>query len=169
MDLMTIYHGVTSKALISLQKNTANGLGYFYIVEFSENLVKIGCTKHPASRMEQLSCTVAKEVGLPIKRIAVSGQCKRFREYEKTMHKAFKKERIEGSELFQVSFDTAFKVGMFLIKAVNEETEKNAQTLKATWKTKINSLLKAGKIVELVGVAFVTGMEVARQLEKSEV
>ena len=72
MDLMTIYHGVTSKALISLQKNTANGLGYFYIVEFSENLVKIGCTKHPASRMEQLSCTVAKEVGLPIKRIAVS-------------------------------------------------------------------------------------------------
>lgn len=28
---------------------------------------------------------------------------------------------------------------------------------------------KAGKIVELVGVAFSTGMEVARQLEKSEV
>lgn len=169
MNLLTVYYGKNREALALLQKNTQKGFGYFYIVEFSKDLVKIGCTRHPASRMEQLSCTIAKEVGLPIKRIAVSGKCKYFQKYEKIMHNAFKKERIEGSELFRVSFDTAVKVGTFLIKTVNEETEENSQAIKATWKAKINSLLKAGKFVELVGVAFVTGMEVARQLEKSEV
>ena len=169
MDLMTIYPSGNSKALSILQKNTAKGLGYFYIIEFSKNLIKIGCTRYPASRIEQLSSTIAKEIDLPIKRIAVSGQCKNFREYEKTMHKAFRKERIEGSELFEVSFDTALKVGMFLITTVNEETEGKAQALKATWKAKIDSLLKEGKVLELIGVAFATGMEVARQLETSEV
>lgn len=118
MNLLTVYYGKNREALALLQKNTQKGFGYFYIVEFSEDLVKIGCTRHPASRMEQLSCTIAKEVGLPIKRIAVSGKCKYFQKYEKIMHNAFKKERIEGSELFRVSFDTAVKVGTFLIRGV---------------------------------------------------
>lgn len=169
MNTMTIYNSGYSKFLADLQKNTEDGFGYFYIVEFSENFVKIGCTRYPASRICQISYTIAKGAGLSIKRIAVSGQCKYFQQYEKIMHNAFKKERIQGSELFKVSFDTAFKVGVFLIKTVNEETQGKKQAFRKTLKTKLISSLKARKLTEILGIAFMAGIEAARQLEELEV
>jgi len=121
MESLTICDNRYSEQLKVLESNGKRGQGYFYIVEFSDNLVKIGSTRFPARRMEQLSYTIAAKLGLPIKRIAVSGSCEHFLKYEKCLHGVYEKERIEGTELFTISFERAVRTGNSLISKINRD------------------------------------------------
>lgn len=168
MNLLTVCCGRNSESLVSLQKNTHKGYGYFYIVEFSVDLVKIGCTRHPASRIEQLSGTIAKEIGLPIKRIAISGQCKFFRRYEAEMHKIFDDSRVPRSELFKVSFDTALNAAIRLTDVVNQRKNEETEYLRNKWVGALNHAIRAGNISDAVKISFIAGMDTAEQLNRLE-
>lgn len=178
MNTFTVYHNRHSELLKELERNTEKGFGYFYIVEFKSNLVKIGCTQQPYSRMHQLSQTLEKEIGYPMQRIAISGRCKFFRKHEAEMHKAFEKERVAGSELFNVSFDEALKVGVFLIEQINKEKEEAIQICREKGKlTEVARFLatlrqfnkRSPEATYALAMAYMDGMAMANTLEKVEV
>lgn len=77
--------------------------GFVYIVEFGDK-TKIGCTTNPSRRIGQLKA-VAAYGGFGLGRIALTPGHTNYRETELLLHHYFAKDRIEGTELFNLGFD----------------------------------------------------------------
>lgn len=81
------------------------GLGYVYIAELG-NRVKIGCSQNPFARLKYIDREARCFGGLSFKRVAVTPAHSNYQQNETAIHRHFKKFRVEGSEFFNLAFDT---------------------------------------------------------------
>lgn len=81
--------------------------GYVYILEYADDLVKIGSSYNPYQRVKSMKMNVEKYGLRKIKRLAITQAHTNFRENEKLLHKIFADIRIDRSELFNFTFDQA--------------------------------------------------------------
>lgn len=84
-------------------EQTSPYTGFVYIVEFGDK-TKIGCTTNPSRRIGQLKATAAYG-GFGLGRIALTPEHTNYRETELLLHHYFAKDRVEGTELFNLGFD----------------------------------------------------------------
>lgn len=92
-----------------MQLNNKNEyMGFFYFLEYG-NFLKIGCSKQPYTGMQTLKRNAEKYADLKIGRVAISQAHTNYKENKKLIHELFKKSRKQGTELFDLSFDSAFK------------------------------------------------------------
>lgn len=84
--------------------------GYFYIVEYTSGMVKIGSTRNPKARMQSLHYSAPiYSAGAETRRVAISAPHSLFRASEARLHKQLAAFRIKGTELFRMPFDDALK------------------------------------------------------------
>lgn len=85
-------------------------MGYFYIVEYTNGMVKIGSTRNPKARMQGVHYAAKSyAAGAKTRRVAISAPHALFRMSEVRLHKQLEVFRIEGTELFRMPFDDALK------------------------------------------------------------
>ena len=88
---------------------TACSLGYVYAVEFG-NVVKIGFTKDFEKRIKSLKLTLRyRNEKEKIGKTYCSNEMHYATRAEDFLHKRFKNRRIEGTELFRITFEEAKK------------------------------------------------------------
>lgn len=88
---------------------TAYSLGYVYAVEFG-NVVKFGFTTDFEKRIKSLKLTLRyRNEKEKIGRTYCSNEMRYARRAEAFLHKRFKDRRIEGTELFRITFEEAEK------------------------------------------------------------
>lgn len=79
-------------------------MGFFYILEYGEKVVKIGSTKKPYTRLKTLLRSAEIYGNVHIGRFAISAEHTNYRENEFMLHRFFKDSRRAGCELFDRSF-----------------------------------------------------------------
>ena len=100
-----------NKTNIDVLKNIdilTNGtyMGVVYALEYGD-FVKIGSTVHPYRRFVTLKNQAEKYGNVKIGKLAISGLHTNFRENERNAHREFEIRRQDGTELFNIGFDTA--------------------------------------------------------------
>ena len=81
-----------------------NKKGYVYILEWANNLVKIGRSKNPYNRIN----TLRTQSPIELKQTYISEEILNYEEVEIKLHKFFSKGRKHG-EYFTITFDKAVK------------------------------------------------------------
>ena len=81
-----------------------NKKGYVYILEWANNLVKIGRSKNPYNRIN----TLRTQSPIELKQTYISEEIPNYEEVEIKLHKFFSKGRKHG-EYFSITFDKAVK------------------------------------------------------------
>lgn len=85
-------------------------MGYFYIVEYTNGMIKIGSTRNPKVRMQGVHYAAKSyAAGAETRRVAISAPHSLFRASEARLHKQLAAFRIKGTELFRMPFDDALK------------------------------------------------------------
>lgn len=87
-------------------RNTNNGFGYVYAVEWGDGKVKIGSTTDPERRFKALEQT-ARYGGVELGRRIASEALTNYLDGERSLHSLFGGRRVMGTELFEVPFDEA--------------------------------------------------------------
>lgn len=90
----------------TVEKDRKEFMGFFYVIECG-NSIKIGSTKNPYQRLSQIKRQLSKYAEIKTGRIALSKQHTNYRDNEVTIHKLLSVYRKEGTELFNISFETA--------------------------------------------------------------
>lgn len=88
------------------QENKGKHTGFFYVLEW-DNVVKIGSTKEPYTRVMALKRNAENYGGSKLGRLAISVPHTNYAENEKKLHIHFSSKRKSGSELFEIEFETA--------------------------------------------------------------
>ncbi len=85
--------------------------GYFYILEYTNGMVKIGSTLNPKARMQSLYYAAPiYSAGAKTRRVAISAPHTLFRASEARLHGQLAAFRIKGTELFRIPFEDALKL-----------------------------------------------------------
>nr|DAX99463.1 MAG TPA: hypothetical protein [Caudoviricetes sp.] len=87
-----------------LNKETIGGC--VYIIDFGF-AVKIGCSSKPQERIKNITSYLKNYAGLEAEDVFISPRHVNYQENEKLMHKKFEHDRLEGSELFTISYQLA--------------------------------------------------------------
>lgn len=147
--------------------------GYFYIVEYTNGVVKIGSTRNPKARIESLQYAAPIYAdGAKTRRVAVSAPHTLFRVSEVELHERLKAVRISGTELFLISFEDA-------LKHCNQYSYETPQYRPTSGKYTAEKLAEAVTIMQflnslpqdqrdmlvLAGTAFMAGMEVQSKMQ----
>lgn len=98
-------------------------VGYFYVLEYSDSVVKIGSTRHPIQRLDNLAKTAENYGNWNLGRFALSQPHTNYRRNETMLHKYFSEYRRSGSELFDFSFGNIVKNIPSFIVYENESDE----------------------------------------------
>lgn len=101
--------------------------GRVYVIEFENNLIKIGCTSDLKRRMMNLSTYIGAYGGNKIKKIAYTEPHVDYDENEKELHKIFKHRRKGNLELFDVSFEEISKISLIGNMSSFQREEKRKQ------------------------------------------
>lgn len=80
--------------------------GCVYVIDFGF-AIKIGCSSKPKERIKNITSYLKNYASLEAEDIFVSPRHVNYRENEKLMHKKFKHERLEGTELFSINYPLA--------------------------------------------------------------
>jgi hypothetical protein len=91
-------------------------IGFVYVIEYANSVVKIGKTQKPKERLASLS-TVSSS---PILRVFVSCESKHYSVIERRSHKYYDEERLHG-EMFTVPFEDAVNFIAAAVAAMNEK------------------------------------------------
>lgn len=147
--------------------------GYFYIVEYTNGIVKIGSTRNPKARMQSLHYAAPiYSAGGKSQRIAISQSHTWFKVSEAELHEKLKAFRINGTELFRLSFEEA----LYQCNIYSSATPEYRPT---TGKFTAEQLGEAARIMQLLaslpqdqrdlvvlaGTSFMAGMEVQSQMQ----
>lgn len=89
------------RTLENARKKDEDYFGYVYALEWGDE-VKIGCTRHIATRIKQLRKT-AEYGKVEVGRMAISPLHSNYTENEKVLHNIFQNVRVKGTELFKLS------------------------------------------------------------------
>lgn len=105
-------------------------MGVVYALKYG-NMIKIGSSKHPYKRFISLKSQAEKYGNVKVGDIAISGLHTNFRENEKVTHHKFQKFRREGTELFNIDFETAKKyLNSLSLLDETAEMDKDSETVK---------------------------------------
>lgn len=99
------------KELKEIESKTPHLFGYVYFLEYG-NLLKIGCTKTPYKRIRTLKRQGEGYADKKIGRVALTPMCTNYVKIEKDLHKLFKDNRKEETELFNIDFRDAVTKAM---------------------------------------------------------
>lgn len=105
-------------------------MGVVYALKYG-NMIKIGSSKHPYKRFISLKSQAEKYGNVQVGDIVISGLHTNFRENEKELHHKFQKFRREGTELFNIDFETA-KTHLNSLSLLDEtvKMDKDSETVK---------------------------------------
>ncbi len=102
-----LYSPSNIKALKDIDAFTKDTyLGIVYAIQYGDT-VKIGSTKYPHQRFMTLKNQAENYGNVKIGNMAISDLHTNFRENERVAHRKFEIHRQEGTELFNISFETA--------------------------------------------------------------
>lgn len=107
------------------QVNTANRgdyFGYFYVLECS-GILKIGSTKNPRVRLQQLKQMLENYGNNNITKMYISKPCKNYKENERVLQNYFSTVRIKNTELFRTDVKQVLKVASCLKLKNNSELQ----------------------------------------------
>lgn len=120
-------------------------MGVVYALKYG-NMVKIGSSKHPYKRFIALKSQAEKYGNIKVGDIAISGLHTNFRENEKIAHHKFQKFRKEGTELFNIDFETV-KDYLNTLELLDETIRINQDS--ETFKNGMANLLFVGELQHL--------------------
>lgn len=125
-----IFEGHEVDKLQTFQNSNKNNIdGVFYIIEFDDNLVKIGSSTQPYTRYKQLKQNSEGYSNFKLNRIAVSRYHTNYVHNEYVLHKLYEKYRRKSSELFYLSFaDTVQTIDKLDIKFENKSGDHRKRT-----------------------------------------
>ena len=147
--------------------------GYFYIVEYTNGMVKIGSTRNPKARMQSLHYAApVYSAGAETRRVAISAPHTLFRVSEAELHEQLKAVRFNGTELFWVSFEDALKH----CNKYSAETPQYSPTSGAYTAEELGEAVKIMQFLAslpqdqrdmtvLAGTAFMAGMKVQSETQ----
>lgn len=112
MREMTILTGALASDLDRFEAfRKDDRMGYFYILEYTNGMVKIGSTRNPKARMQSLHYAAPiYSAGAETQRVAVSAPHTLFRASEARLHGQLAAFRIKGTELFRMPFEDALRL-----------------------------------------------------------
>ena len=120
---------------LKIKENIDNDGGYVYIVLADDKTVKIGITKHPYTRINQIETASGKE----IINWHFSKVCSNYKDIETKMHKYFKNNRLKG-EWFNISYGDA------------KNYLKNFKCESVTQSSNSDEIIRQVKIIQLCNV-----------------
>ena len=83
-------------------------MGYVYVAEFSDGVIKVGSSNRIKSRINVLKNNYRRETGANLLRVWISPYYIDYRELEKEFHWMFSKDRIpHKDEFYRIPFATA--------------------------------------------------------------
>lgn len=97
--------------------------GCVYVINFGF-AVKIGCSSNPEVRIRNIISYLKNYAGLEAEDVFVSPRHVNYKENEKIMHKKFEYDRLEGSELFRISYPLSTEILMDLDMDCDLESER---------------------------------------------
>lgn len=107
MNELKVFEKTDVEKLKEIEKINKNSyMGFFYLLEW-DNIVKIGYSQKPHQRLMSLKRTAGNYNGVNIGRMALSKGHTNYRDNENLLHKHFLKHRINGTELFSLTFEEA--------------------------------------------------------------
>ena len=96
--------------IMNLEKNKSDEYqGFVYIIDYGD-CVKIGCTKKPYRRLLELEKMIERYGNRKSLRFYVSDEHTNYYKNETMLHEFFSAKRINGTELFNISFENAVLV-----------------------------------------------------------
>lgn len=107
-DAATIFTVYDSLKAAAEQVGKKDFFGTVYVLEWTKEIVKIGCTRNLKKRASALSSTALYSQA-KLGRVAVMDFSTNFRSIEKRIHEEMNEIRILGTELFRISFDEAIE------------------------------------------------------------
>jgi len=111
MSELQIFERAQHNEVLKVDSSKSNKyMGFFYILEYGEELIKIGSTKNPYKRLKDLVRSAEVYGKTKIGRFAISKEHTNYVENEFFLHKYFKKFRISSCELFNISFSEALRI-----------------------------------------------------------
>ncbi len=105
MNELMVFTNSEFGEVINLEKSLKDTyLGIVYAIEYGD-MLKIGHSSKPYSRIMALKRNAEKYGNLQIGRVCISQSHTNHKEVESFLHGVFSQYRKEGTELFQVKFD----------------------------------------------------------------
>lgn len=149
--------------------------GYFYIVEYSNGLVKIGSTRNPKTRIQSLHYSAPiYAAGAETQRVAISAPHTLFRVSEVRLHEKLAEFRVMGTELFKMPFELALnQCNAYSAVITQYQSISRKYTAEALANAEKFALLLDGlpndkrKMVTLAVNSFIAGMEQGGLLGKT--
>lgn len=124
MNELQIFNNSEFKEMRTTDKNLKDTyLGVVYALEYGDKL-KIGCSKQPYTRVMALRRNAEKYGNAILGRICISIPHTNYKEIESFLHKRFSNFRVEGTELFDVTFNDFVKIFKNEKIDFKDETEK---------------------------------------------
>lgn len=141
--------------------------GYVYALQYGD-LVKIGCSKAPSKRYKQLFHNGFHYGNIGLGKLALSIPCVNFRSLEAHLHKIFKEQRRESTELFDVVFADVVKTMQTLKYDTDYESAQQTKIKQGKDLTDfvINTMSQQSGLENLVNVeTFVNSFDLGDQNE----
>ena len=121
MNELQIFNSEEFRDIRTVQEKAREFEGFVYALECS-SLIKIGCTQKPYDRIKTLKKILGDYGGMNIGRILLSIPHTNFRQNEKVLHNTFSRKRVDGTELFSISFYDAVFCMLFDLECRNESS-----------------------------------------------
>lgn len=150
-----------------LNKETIGGCVYIINFGFA---IKIGRSSKPRKRIKNITSYLKSYAGLEAEDIFVSPRHVNYRENEKLMHKKFVYDRLEGSELFTISYPLAVATLSDLdmdcdLEKERMRIEKSSEDFKNGIIT-LNQQLECNRVYEKVRDIFLDEKELSKHIEE---
>lgn len=126
-DLQIFENTEFGKVKLIEETNDNDYIGYFYFLEWG-NMLKIGYSKNPYSRLLALKRTAEKYANVKVGRFVLSKGHTNYVANEKILHTHFSKYRISDTELFDMTLETAISDFPKEVIYVDDSKEKEVRS-----------------------------------------
>ncbi|MDU2132847.1 MAG: GIY-YIG nuclease family protein, partial [Finegoldia magna] len=150
-----------------LNKETIGGCVYIINFGFA---IKIGCSSKPRKRIKNITSYLKNYASIEAEDIFVSPRHVNYRENEKLMHKKFEHDRLEGSELFTISYPLAVETLSDLdmdcdLEKERKRIERSSEAFK-NGMISLNQQLEISRVYQKVREIFLDEKELSKHIEE---
>lgn len=143
--------------------------GCVYVINFGF-AVKIGCSSKPEERIKNITRYLKNYAGLEAEDVFISPRHVNYQENEKLMHKKFEHDRLEGSELFTISYPLAVETLSDLdmdcdLEKERKRIERSSEAFK-NGMISLNQQLEISRVYQKVREIFLDEKELSKHIEE---
>ena len=143
--------------------------GCVYIINFGF-AIKIGCSSKPEERIKNITSYLKNYANLDAEDVFISPRHVNYRENEKLMHKKFEHDRLEGSELFTISYPLAVETLSDLdmdcdLESERKRIEKSSEDFK-NGIISLNQQLEDNRVYQKVRDTFLDEQKLSKHIEE---